>query len=948
MPNPLQELHNAGQSIWLDYIRRQLLISGGLQRMIAEDEVTGVTSNPSIFEKAVSGSSDYDLLIEDMADDGASALDVYEAIATGDVRMAADILRPIYDRTGGGDGYVSLEVSPETANNTQGAIDEAKRLWGEVDRPNVMIKIPGTEAGAPAIEELIAEGLNINITLLFSVDAYDRVAEAYIAGLERRLRAGQSVDRAGSVASFFVSRVDSLVDKLLDAKIKQTSDAAAQERLKGLRGKAAIANARIAYEHFQRFFSGDRWQALAVKGARVQRPLWASTSTKNPAYRDVIYVEELIGPDTVNTMPPATISAFKDHGVVRRTVDQDLQQAHLLLEQLAQAGIEIDQVTAQLLEEGIKSFADAFDQLRSGIDEKLQHLRAGTHRRQHAHLFEQQQAVDAALERLKQEDFVRRAWEHDPTAFTQDETAAKSIRSRLGWLDVTDHMLEHASTMTELADQIRREGYAHALLLGMGGSSLCPEVLRQTFGVRDGYPELQVLDSTDPATVRAREAAIDPARTIFIVSSKSGTTTEPNDFFRYFWSKVEAVKGERAGENFIAITDPDTPLQKLAEQRRFRHVFCNPPDIGGRYSALSYFGMVPGAIMGVDIQSMLSHAQRMEQNCVPVVPIEENPGVVLGATLGALAKAGRNKVTFICSPAIGSLGLWMEQLIAESTGKHGAGIVPVAAEAAGSPDDYGPDRLFAYFRLSGQIDEEQERRMQALEAARQPQVRITLHDPIDLGQEFFRWEMATATAGSVLGINPFDEPNVQESKDNTNRLLKEYRSSQTLPQPRPRLQADGVALSSNRDLQGSDLAGALRSFLAETKAGDYVALMAYIEPTDANEQALQRIRGVIRDRLKVATTLGFGPRFLHSTGQLHKGGPNIGVFMQFTGVDGEDLEIPGEPYSFQTLLDAQALGDLLSLEQHGCRVIRLNLGHAIAAGLQTVHAAIEQALSGKG
>ncbi|MGI8552423.1 MAG: hypothetical protein ACR2PL_16785, partial [Dehalococcoidia bacterium] len=367
-------------------------------------------------------------------------------------------------------------------------------------------------------------------------------------------------------------------------------------------------------------------------------------------------------------------------------------------------------------------------------------------------------------------------------------------------------------------------------------------------------------------------------------------------------------------------------------------------DIGGRYSVLSYFGIVPAAIMGIDITQMLGRAQRMEQECVPLVPVEENPGVILGATIGTLARLGRNKLTFVCSPAIGSLGLWMEQLLAESTGKHGMGIVPVAAEPLGDPSDYGDDRLFAYFRLAGEVDEEQERRMQALETARQPYVRITLHDAFDLGQEFFRWEMATATAGSILTINPFDEPNVQESKDNTTRLLREYTSTHRLPQPKPALKGDGVALSSNRDLGADSLAQALQRYLAEVKPGDYVALMAYIEPTPANEQALQAIRRPICDRLKVATTLGFGPRFLHSTGQLHKGGPNIGVFIQFIATDGLDLPIPGQPYSFQTLIDAQALGDLLALEKHGARVIRLNLGTDVAGGLQTVQKAINEAV----
>ena len=947
MANPLQELQSQGQSVWYDTIRRDLLTSGELQRMMEEDAVVGITANPTIFEKAISGSSDYDATIEELAQEGAEALQIYETLATGDIRMAADILRPIYDRTHGGDGFVSLEVSPELAHDTQGTIDEAKRFWGIVDRPNLMIKVPGTPEGVPAIEELLASGINVNITLLFSVDAYVRVTEAYLSALERRFRASEPIDRIASVASFFVSRIDTLTDKLLDTKLKETDDPARQAELKRLHGKAAIANAKIAYEQFQQIFSSDRFAALKAKGAHVQRPLWASTSTKNPAYRDVMYVEELIGPDTVNTMPLATVHAFRDHGVVARTVDKDVDQAHQVMADLERAGISMKAVTDQVLAEGVKSFADSLHELLAGIEEKRKAMAEGSSRRQHAHLFEHRQAVEDAIAQLKQNDFVRRAWEHDPTAWTPDENAAASIKSRLGWLDVTDHMLAEVPRMTELADTLRREGYNHALLLGMGGSSLCPEVLRRTFGARRGYPELRVLDSTDPTTIHACETGTDPAKTVFIVSSKSGTTTEPNDFFSYFWEKVRAVKGERAGENFVAITDPGTPLEKLAEERGFRHVFANPPDIGGRYSALSYFGMVPAAIMGIDVATLLGRAQRMEQCCVPAVSIDQSPGLRLGAVIGTLAKAGRNKLTFICSPAIGSLGLWLEQLIAESTGKHGTGIVPVAGEPLGEPDAYGDDRLFIYVRLAGQIDAEQERRMAALEAGGQPQVHITLSDPLDLGQEFFRWEMATATAGSLLAINPFDEPNVQESKDNTTRLLREFASSGRLTKPEARVHSDGVSLITSHNLQTNGsrggLARALRNFFAEVRPGDYVALMAYLEPSDEHEQEIEPVRLQVRDQLKVATTLGFGPRFLHSTGQLHKGGPNIGVFIQITGVDGSDLAVPGRPYSFQTLIDAQALGDLLALEQHGARVIRLETGDDVISGLHTIRAAVTEA-----
>ena len=951
MANPLEALHAAGQSIWYDNIRRGLLTSGEMQRLIDDDFVTGITANPTIFEKAITGSSDYDFAIEDLAGSGLTGIQVYERLATADVRTAADMFRPIYERTGGADGFVSIEVSPELAHDTQGSIDEARRFWAEVNRPNVMVKIPGTPEGYGAVEELLAEGMNINITLLFSVEAYDNVVESYLRALERRVAAGQPIDKSASVASFFVSRIDTLVDKMLESKLKD--DPSRQELFRGLQGQVAVANAKVAYEHFQDAFGGERFAALRAKGARVQRPLWASTSTKNPAYGDVMYVEELIGPDTVDTMPPQTIVAFRDHGKVARTVDADFGHAHAVMHDLQEAGISIEQVTAQVLEEGVKSFSDSFVQLAAGIEEKLAALATGSQRRQSLHLFDQQAAVDSAVRDLDQAKFVHRAWDHDPTAWTPDENAAGSIRSRLGWLNVTDQMIEQLPAIQGFADEVRTAGYKHVVVLGMGGSSLGPEVLQHTFGVREGYPELKVLDSTDPRAVRDAASGADPATTLYIVSSKSGTTTEPNDFFAYFWEKVERAKGAKAGENFAAITDPGTPLQQLAEQRGFRKCFLNPPDIGGRYSVLSYFGVVPAALMGIDVSGLLARAQRMEQGCVPVVPTDENAGVILGAAMGTLATEGRNKVSFVCSPGIGSFGLWLEQLLAESTGKEGTGLIPVAGEPLGGPEVYGDDRLFVYLRLSQHADAEQDRAFEALEAAKQPQVRISLNDPLDLGQEFFRWEMATATAGSILRINPFDEPNVQESKDNTNRLLAEFDLYHKLAQPKPAVSAIGVALVSGRAMENGgpasvtsagELVAALRIFLGAVRPGDYVALMAYVNPTDTNTAALQRLRTLIRNRLKVATTAGFGPRFLHSTGQLHKGGPDSGVFIQITGVDGADLAVPGRQYSFQTLIDAQALGDLQSLQQHGRRVIRLDLGRDVAAGLPVLESVVAEAL----
>jgi len=561
----------------------------------------------------------------------------------------------------------------------------------------------------------------------------------------------------------------------------------------------------------------------------------------------------------------------------------------------------------------------------------------------------QHTGVQARLKELRQTDFVRRLWAKDPTLWHSDPAQQKIIRNALGWLHVTEQQVHDLPRIKGVAESVRATGFKHALLLGMGGSSLCPEVFRITFGVVPGYPELHVLDSTVPAQVRSFEKRVDLARTLCIVSSKSGTTTEPLLFYRYFFERMRQVKGEKAGENFIAITDPGSLLEKLAQESEFRDILPGVPDIGGRYSALSNFGLVPAAIMGVNVEHLLYRAERMRQRCDSSVPPEDNPGVRLGVVMGELAKQGRDKITFVTSPAVWDLGAWIEQLIAESTGKEGKGIVPVDDEPLGPPEAYGQDRLFAYIRYTGGVDAAQDAKVAALEKAGHPVVRIELADLIDLGEEFFLWEMATAVAGSMLGINAFDQPNVQESKDYTKSFLDGYKKAGRLPEEEPILTADGIKVygdAANRQaLKGADtLEDALKAHFARVQAGDYFAVNAFVERTDASRQALQAIRLRVRDKKKVATTLGYGPRFLHSTGQLHKGGPNTGVFLQITSDDAEDLPIPGEPYTFGVLKAAQALGDFLSLSKRNRRALRVHLGKDVVAGLKKLQAAVEKVL----
>ena len=524
--------------------------------------------------------------------------------------------------------------------------------------------------------------------------------------------------------------------------------------------------------------------------------------------------------------------------------------------------------------------------------------------------------VESALAELQTQQVVPRIWSGDHTVWKPDPT---EITNRLGWLTVTGVMREQAPVMEAFADEVRDAGFRHVVLLGMGGSSLGPEVLRRTFGSAPGYPELIVLDSTVPAWVRSVAETVDPARTLFLVSSKSGSTTEPNMFYAFFRDLVEKALGkDLAGQRFIAITDPGTPLEKLAREQGFRRVFLNPPGIGGRYSVLSCFGLVPAFLMGLDATRLLDRADSMQERAASCVPAHQNPGAWLGVVMGVLAGQGRDKLTLVASPSIGSFGLWVEQLIAESTGKEGRGIVPAAGEplepGIGSLDQYGDDRLFAYLRLDADDNDECDKAIRAIEASGQPLVRLDLADKYDLGAEFFRWELATAVAGSLLGINPFDQPNVQAAKDITEMALGRFETSGTPP--------------------AMEDSASLGKLLAAARPGDYLAVMAYVRQTPGVDQALDALRRKVTERHGIATTTGYGPRFLHSTGQLHKGGPGSGLFLQLTADHGDDLAIPGTPYTFGLLADAQAVGDLQALRGSKRRAVRVDLGSDPEAGMQ--------------
>lgn len=557
-------------------------------------------------------------------------------------------------------------------------------------------------------------------------------------------------------------------------------------------------------------------------------------------------------------------------------------------------------------------------------------------------------AVDATLAALAERDAVRRIWAHDPDLWKPgDAAAARSITNRLGWLDSPAWAGERAGDLAAFAAEVRAAGYQHAVLLGMGGSSLAPEVLRRVCGVQPGFLELHVLDTTDPESILAVERAVNLERTLFVVSSKSGGTIETTSGFRYFWGRVQAA-GLEPGPHFVAVTDGGTALEKLAGERGFRRCFVNPGDIGGRYSALSYFGMVPAALIGVDLVALLNRAGAMADACRAQEPGADNPGRWLGAIMATAAQVGRNKVTLVCSPGVASFGYWAEQLIAESTGKEGKGVLPVEGEPLGAAAVYGDDRLFVYLGLAAEHDDALQGRLAALGTAGHPVAFITLDSTDDLGAEFFRWEFATAVAGVCFDINPFDEPNVQESKDNTNAVLAALPANPTvaaLPDPPAAATGDGVAVAGS-GTAATPLA-ALAGWLNQVRPGDYLAVMAYLPNDVPTNHALLGLRAALRDVMHVATTVGFGPRFLHSTGQFHKGGPATGAFIQITCDDSEDAAVPDAPYSFGVLKRAQALGDYQALQRHGLRALRLHLAGNPTARLAALDRLTQALLAAK-
>lgn len=928
MTSLLKDLGAAGQAVWLDFVDRKFLNEGGLRKLVEEDGLTGVTSNPSIFEKAMGHGDAYDEGFNNfLGKADASVTDTYESQAIADIKAAAADLRPVYDRLGGGDGYVSLEVSPHLANSTDDTIEEARRLCDMVAEPNLMVKVPGTRAGIPAIRQLIEDGLNINVTLLFSLAAYQAVAEAYMAGLEARVKKGQAIHRIASVASFFVSRIDAQIDKTIDARVREGDPES--EALNAIRGQVAIANAKLAYAWYQELLASDRWQALAAKGAMPQRLLWASTGVKDPAYPDTLYIDSLIGPDTVNTMPPGTMDAFRDHGTALATLTDNLDKALHVLAETERLGLKLVDIADRLVEAGVTLFADAADALLGAVAGKRT---AFLGRRQNLMAVDLpaglQKAVATRLETARAEAWPRRLWKGDASLWT-----GKDEGKWLGWLAAARSEQVDPDTLKMLGEEAK--GFKDAVLLGMGGSSLGPEVIARILGSAKGSPKLHVLDTSDPGQIATVAAAVDPANTLFIISSKSGSTMEPELLRAYFY----AAAG-RDGSHFVAVTDPGSKLEQTAKADGFAHIFAGDPAVGGRYSVLSAFGMVPAAAMGIDIQDFYEKTQPMVFACGADSPPAANPGVRLGVIIGEAAINGRDKLTILASKGLEPFGAWLEQLLAESTGKKGKGIIPVDLEPAGPPEVYGSDRLFVHLHLEGDAEDGLDSKLAQLKQAGHPLIRITVASRDLIGQEFFRWEIATAIASAIIGINPFDQPDVEDAKIATRKLVDAYEASSALePEIAIAEDADLAIYAAGESGFGSgDPANLLRLHFARLEPGHYAGFLGFIERDEANAAAMAAMRVAVRATKAVATVAGFGPRFLHSTGQAYKGGPASGLFLTITRDPHPDLSIPGRKASFGTIQIAQARGDMAVLVARGRPVLRVHIKKD--GGIEALRAAV--------
>ncbi len=912
LKNNSVRLYECGQSIWLDNIRRGLIRNGQIAKEISNGSIRGITTTPSIFRKAISDSRDYENALIPMAMANVSAADILFQLTVEDIRKATDLFRDLYIKSQGNDGFVSLEVSPLYAHDTEKTIEQARQLWKSVNRPNLMIKIPVTDESIPAITELTAAGINLNLTLIFSPERYTSAANAYIAGLRKRIENGESIDKIRSAASVFISRVDKKIDKILSE-----IGVSAQSLL----GKAAIRNAQRIYNVRERLFDDEHFGEIKSHGGKMQRILWSSTSTKNPLFKPTYYVENLIGTETINTVTPVTLDALQKSCDIKQTLpvpDEEIDDYFIALEN---AGISLNDVYTQLEEEGIETYANDYNLTLEYIKNRCQDIRKNQKNLQ--------DQIQETFEKFDHESIMRRIYTKDPTVWTFNTSAYPEIRSRLGWLDTYKTTETAIPEFLSLRNDLKKEGISKILLFGMGGSSLAAEVIADLFE-KDTDIKLQILDTSDPLQIAEARRKHNPKETLFIAASKSGTTTEVKMLLEYFMAEAKESLGDIAAEHFIAITDPGTSLEKTARDYGFRRIFLSDITTGGRFSALTPFGILPAILMGLDPQKISSKVYAMMQNCSPSLPFNRNEGAALGTFIGIAAANGRDKLTILTDPEFTPFGSWLEQLIAESSGKEGKGIIPVDREPDLIGKTYSNDRAFVYINLNNSLSE----KIAKIKSSGIPVFEIFVDDCYDIFSEFYRWEIAIAVACAILNVNAFDQPNVQESKGLTAARIDEYQAKgfiEDFPAVWQDENSDVCTVNDEINLTGcSNCDEIINSFVSGAEPGkNYIAVNAYFPRNTETETWLQQLRSAILHSTNCATTLGFGPRFQHSTGQLHKGGTNSGYFIQIVADYDKDIDIPNTNLTFKTLERAQSMADLESLKANGRKAIRIRFKNGL-------------------
>lgn len=929
---PLHDLERHGQVVWLSYLRRNLLVDRRFRRLIEEYAVSGLNFDAGLFASAVSGGAEYRKPIAALRARGLEPEQMLEELLVEDVCLASSALREARPAELG--GWVAVGVPPRHRSSVEGITGWADRLVEATGSERILVKLPASTAGLRAVEGVLAAGRSVYVDQIYGLGQFERALEAHRRGLGLRLASGGDFESIRFAAAFHLLRIDVAVDEMLrDRRRAGDGDA---DMVESLHGRAAIALGKRAWRRLHDWDAEPEQAELVAKGARSAWLAWEGTRTLSPARRDVEYLEQLIGPRTISVVSRLSLGAFRDHGETAATVGRQQEEAQEILDDLRAVGVDLDTLAEDLQEAALAARDSQGSRMLEALaQEETESVLVST-------VGSLGERVDELADEADEIGLVRRIWERDPTLWAAGVADPASIRDRLGWLGLPESMSEEA--LPVLASRTRNgDSPVSVVLLGMGGSSLGAEACRRAFGRR----RFQIVDTTVPAGIAAAVSRIDASGAVFLVASKSGSTLETLALADFFWERESDDDGD-GGARWVAITDPGTPLHEIARRRGFQRVWLNPPDVGGRFSVLSYFGLVPMALMGIDIARVLGAASRMAVLSGAEVGARDNPAVRLGMTLAAALERGRDKLTLFASPRLTGLADWIEQLVAESTGKEGRGLVPVSQEPAGAVETYGEDRLFVQLRLANEEpDEAEESLLEELERRGDPILRMRLPDPHEIGAEFFRWEMAVAVAGALAGFNPFDEPDVADAKRRTRLTLEEVERGGVVPEE-PAL-AETELLAVHGDPERFDVEedpeALLRALFQDVEAPSYVAIQAFLSPETETWHALQGLRALIRDRTGAAATVGWGPRFLHSTGQLHKGGGERAVFLQLTASVTGDLAIPGRPFSFGTLAAAQARADYDSLREAGRPILRVHFRSATEAGLASLLEVARRSLS---